>query len=104
MIDIKDVFDERVKLVKEVWVDIVKKHLEVEGLKAKIALTISHPEVITRSAYNERVSLYYRYFPNIFKGKLLVVVVKKLSGYEKYVATVYITNKRKGGEIVWPRN
>ena len=100
---IKDVFGEGIRLSEETWNDIVKKHPEVKSLKSEIALTISHPEVIIKSVYDARVTLYYRYFPTIFKGKLLVVAVKRLSQQEKYIATVYITDRRKGGEIIWPR-
>lgn len=89
-------------MTKRCWRDIVKKHPEVQGLESGVALAISHPEVIVKSLYDERMSLYYRYFPNILKGKILVVVVKTISQQEKYVATVYITDKRKGGEIIWP--
>lgn len=103
MLEIKDVFGEQVKLIENAWKDIIKKHAEVKDLKSEIALTISHPEVIVKSVYDERVTLYYRYFPNIFKGKLLVVVVRRLRQYEKYIATVYITDRRKGGEIIWPK-
>lgn len=103
MLEIKDVFNEQVKLTENAWKEIVKKHPEINGLKSDIALTISHPEIIVKSIYDERVTLYYRYFPHIFKGKLLVVVVKRLSQYEKYIATVYITDRRKGGEVIWPR-
>ncbi|MFA4889917.1 MAG: hypothetical protein WC628_10170 [Candidatus Omnitrophota bacterium] len=103
MLEIKDVFSEQVKLIENAWKDIIKKHPEVKDLKSEIAMTISHPEVIVKSVYDERVTLCYRYFPDIFKGKLLVVVVKRLSQQEKYVATVYITDVRKGGEIIWPR-
>lgn len=103
MLEVKDVFNEQVKLIEGVWKDIIKKHPEVEALKSEIVLTVSHPEVIVKSVYDERVTLYYRYFPHIFKGKLLVTVVKRLSQHEKYIATVYITDARKGGEIIWPR-
>lgn len=103
MLEIKDVFNEQVKLAEDVWRDIFKKHPEVRGLKLDIALTVSHLEVVVKSIYDERITLYYRYFPNIFSGKLLVVVVKRLSQDEKYVATVYITDKRKGGEVIWPK-
>lgn len=103
MLEMKDVFNEQVKLTEDVWTDIIKKHPEVKRLKPDIALTISHPEVIIKSIYDERMTLYYRYFPNIFSGKLLVVIVKRLSQNEKYIATVYITDKRKGGEVIWPR-
>ena len=103
MLEIKDIFNEQVRLIEGAWKDIVKKHPEVKDLKSEIALTISHPEVIIKSVYDTRVTLYYRYFPAIFKGKLLVVAVKRLSQQEKYIATVYITDRRKGGEIIWPR-
>lgn len=102
MLEINDVFGEKVKLSGDSWKDIVKKHPEVESLESAISLTLSHPEVVTKSIYNDKVSLYYRFLPNIFKGKLLVVVVKRLTQHEKYIATVYITDKRKAGEIIWP--
>ena len=103
MLEIKDVLGETVRLTKEVWDVIVIKHPELRNLKSYIAVTLSNPEVITRSFYDERVVLYYRYFPAILRGKFLVVVVKKVSNAERYVATAYITDKRKGGEILWLR-
>lgn len=104
MFEIKDVFNEPVSLTRDVWAAIVKKHPEVDGLDGEIKLTIFQPDKVVKSVYDERVNLYYKYFEKIFKGKLLVVVVKKLSRYEKYVTTAYITDKRKGGEVIWPRN
>lgn len=104
MFEIKDIFNEPVSLTRDVWTNVVRKHPEVDRLEREIKLTIFQPDKVVKSVYDERVNLYYKYFAKIFKGKLLVVVVKRLSYREKYVTTVYITDKRKGGEIIWPKN
>ena len=103
MLEIKDIFGEVLKLTDEVWDAVIIKHPEVKSLKSYIARTVSEAEVVARSVYNERVVLYYRYFPGILKGKFMVVVVKRVTHNEKYVATIYITDKRKGGELLWPK-
>jgi hypothetical protein len=98
---IRDVFGAEVILTEFAWQDIQFKHPEVRGLEEKVGRTIREPEVVVRSVYDERVVLCYSFFEEILGGKYLVVVVKTIAKGKKYVSTVYITDRRKGGEIVW---
>jgi hypothetical protein len=101
IIQINDVLGKAVLLTGSVWQDIQIKHPEVKGLEERIKETISQPEVITKSLYDERVWLYYRFFKEVLKGKYLVVIVKSVSKEENYISTIYVTDKRRGGEVVW---
>lgn len=95
-----DVFGEEVILTEEVKQVIFTKHPEVRRFFNRVEKVLAMPDTVQRSIIDVRVSLYYRFYPDIFNGKFIVVVVKRVD--RKFISTLYITDKIKIGGILWP--
>ena len=59
------------------------------------------PDYIKKSSRDTKVSLYYKYYGDIFIGKFLLVIVKK--NLRSFILTCYITDAMKRGEAIWER-
>ncbi len=80
------------------------KHPEVRRFFDRVAETLATPELVKKSVSDTRVDLYYRFYQDLFGGKYLVVVVKHLEHVgHSFISTIYVTDKVKEGEMVWPR-
>lgn len=76
-------------------------HPEMSGFEPFISETIGDPEIVIQSRSDDQARLYYRRYTDTSVGeKLLCVVVKFLQG-DAFVLTAYLTDKLKGGEILW---
>ena len=67
-------------------------------------LTLAHPETVIQSINDPEARLYYRYYFGTRVGDKWLCVVVKFVGNEAFVVTAYLTNRRKQGEVLWPRN
>lgn len=95
-----DAFGQTIELTAERWLHVLGEHQELKAFEDLIPQTLQQPDVIIRSVYDLQVRLYYKWFPQLWHGKYLVVVVK--SNRRHVVLTSYITDKIKGGERLWP--
>lgn len=95
-----DVFQSDVVLSNSVHDTILVKHPEVRDFMQHVGEALSEPDTVRRSIHDERVILYYRYYEEIFNGKYLVVVVKRID--RNFISTIYITDQIKAGDIIWP--
>jgi hypothetical protein len=57
--------------------------------------------MIKGSRRTQDVWLYYKFYSSIFRGKFLLVAVKK--SLRAFVLTCYITDEIKKGELVWQK-
>ena len=96
-----DVFDEEVVLTATVHEIILTKHPEVTDFIEQIDNVLREPDTVRRSIRDERVVLYYRYEADLFVGKWIVVVVKRID--RNYVSTIYVTDRIKSGEVLWTK-
>lgn len=90
-----------IKLTEEGWNHITQTHPELKGMLKELEGVLENPELIKKSAYNENVVLFYRYYEHIYEGKHICVVVKLDN---ESIVTAYITDRIKRGEIVWKKN
>ncbi len=77
---------------------ITVKHPSVKGKELAVQETLESPELIKESSSDSKVYLYYRKI----NGKYFCVVVKNESK-RSFIITVYITNRIKKGNIIWPK-
>lgn len=94
------VFGESVCLTEEKWNHVKHKHPEVEKYLEKIDKVLSLPDIVKLSRRDPNFHLYYKFFPEIYRGKYLLVVT---NSRRKSVSTVFITDKIKVGETIWPK-
>jgi hypothetical protein len=95
----RTVFGEEVVLPEEKWNHIMHKHPEVKQFFEKIEDVLFLPDVVKLSRRDPKVHLYYRFFREIYGGKYLLVVTNSA---RKSISTVFITDKIKVGETIWP--
>ena len=96
-----DVLDEEVVLTALVRAVILTKHPEVADFIERIESVLQEPDVIRRSIRDERVVLYYRYEAEVFDGKWIVVVIKRID--RNFISTIYVTDRIKSGEVIWTK-
>lgn len=92
----------QIELTDERWKHIVTEHPEVRGIKDRLLEILSKPDLVKRSKRDKDVLLYYRYYPHIFDGKYLLVVVKIKK--HPFLLTYYVTDRIKEGEVIWQRS
>jgi len=71
--------------------------------REKLPLVLAAPDYVKRSKRDENVLLYYRYFPELFGGKFLLVVVKR-DPVRPFVLTGYVTRSVIKGQTVWEKS
>ena len=101
MLKVRDLFLREINLSEKQWKHIVKVHPEVEVYFSEIPNILKDPQHVKRSKSDPKIWLYYRFFPNIFSGKFLLVIVKHAD--HSFVVTYYITDKIKVGESIWQK-
>ena len=90
---------------EQVYVDVLDEEVILTALVRAVILT-KHPEVADfieriESIRDERVVLYYRYEAEVFAGKWIVVVVKRID--RNFISTIYVTDQIKSGEVIWTK-
>ena len=96
-----DYCGKQIELTAERWQHIVTEHPEVKGFKAELTDILGKPSLVKHSKRDKGVLLYYRYYPNIFGGKYLLAVVK--IQLRSFLLTCYVTDKIKGGNVIWQK-
>ena len=90
--EIIDKRGKKVRLTKEQWSKIRKKHPEVEN-EELIKETLENPTKITYLNYDESVYKFYRYYKKrTYPEKFLMVLVKFLNG-DGFIITAYYMDK-----------
>ena len=90
--EIKDKNGKEIRLTKEQWKHIRKKHPEVENTE-EIEETLKRPDKITFPKIDDTIGFYYKYFKNRPSPQnYLLVLVKYLNG-DGYVITAYYEDK-----------
>lgn len=97
--EVRDIFGRLIHLTDERISHIQSQHPEIKSAQKHVKEVLQSPQFIIRSVYDSEVVLYYRFYLNLMHGKYLVVVVKR--NLRNFVLTTYITNRIKGGKILW---
>lgn len=98
----QDRFGHRVELTTERWHHITAEHPELHGGYHVLQQTLAEPERLVRSVHDSAVVLYYRFFPQLWHGKFVAVVVKRAARH--FILTAYVTDSIKGGTTLWPND
>lgn len=91
-----------VELTQERKEHILEFHPDVESYLMKIPSTLESPDKIRRSRHNPEVLLFYKYFPEIRRGKYFVAVAKV--NERSFILTCYLTDKIMTGETIYEKN
>ena len=71
------------------------------GMEPSISETLLYPQKVVRSANDANVCFYYRQYQNTIVGEKFLCVVIKTTSNDSFVVTAYLTDKVKGGEVLW---
>jgi len=96
-----NVFGEKIELIEERWLHILREHPEISGYKERIQEVLAKPDYIKESSRDTKVVLYYKFYNDIFNGKYILTVVKK--DVRSYILTCYITDMIKKGVTLWEK-
>lgn len=58
------------------------------------------PDLVKISKKDRFVHLYYKFYSDIFNGKYLLIVTQSKI---RRIITIYVTDKIKVGEVLWPQ-
>jgi hypothetical protein len=100
---IKSVRDVRIRLTRERWYHITKRHIELKKHASKVLLTVQDPDFIVRGKVGELIAV--RYFR--LKPSYLMVAYRETNEEDGFIITAhFISNisqimKR---EIVWQKS
>jgi len=94
-----DTFGHTIDFPAERWRHVLARHQELKPLQHLLSLTLLQPDAIVRSVYDANVRLYYKFFPDLWRGKYLVVVIH--FDHRNKILTAYVTHRIKGGEQLW---
>jgi len=90
-----------IELTEERWEHILSEHPEVSSLRDRIGGILKEADLVKRSRHDKAVRLYYRFDPEVWGGKYLLLVAKKAE--RSFVLTFYITDEIKQGDTIWER-
>ena len=76
-----------VELTKERWAHIIQFHPEVRRCRKYFSETLSKPDVIRKSKFDDTVYIFYRKLPRLF----FAVAVK--TNKRNFIRTAYLTHK-----------
>jgi len=94
-------FGKRVALTQGKYDHICKRHPEVSGEIDEMKETLSSPQIIRRSTYDEKVWLFYRFFEETSVTEKYLMVAMRIFNDEGLILTSYFTDKVKMGEEIW---
>lgn len=97
----RDIFGHEIVLTDAVRAIILQKHPETGDLMDLLPNVLANPDEIRQSIRDERVVLYYHFEVDVFNGKWLVVVIKRIDRH--FIATFYATDQIKSGELLWKK-
>ncbi len=101
-LNLKDKFNNKIKLTDNQWNHIVKEHPEVEPYKNRLSEVLGKPDLVKRSKRNRDTFLYYRYYKDIYRGKYLLAVAEIKE--KSMILTCYITDRIKEGGAIWRKD
>ncbi|MEW6417375.1 MAG: hypothetical protein AB1480_04555 [Nitrospirota bacterium] len=95
------ILGDSIELTDERWIHILNEHPEVKHYKDRIQEVLASPDYIKQSGRDAKVSLYYKFYNDIYDGKYILIVVKR--DLRSFILTCYITDIIKKGATLWER-
>ncbi|HXU35177.1 MAG TPA: hypothetical protein VN937_02355 [Blastocatellia bacterium] len=100
---IQDIWNRSIRLTDERLNHLETDHPEIQGQAPKIIETMSDPDIITRSATDPQVELFYKhYLSTPVTTKFLCVVLNVLTD-DNFIITSFFTNTVKKGDVIWEK-
>ncbi|MBR8829047.1 MAG: hypothetical protein DSM107014_14305 [Gomphosphaeria aponina SAG 52.96 = DSM 107014] len=99
--------DGEVELTLDRELHIIERHPDLgKAYQEKICDTLAKPDEVRSDLRFQNTLLFSRWYPNLRKGKYLVVaVVTDILPQERHwIVTAYMTRKITQGEMIWTRN
>jgi len=87
-----------VELTDERREHILKYHPDVAPFLDRTEEVLAYPDAIRRSSQDSQVVLFYKFYPDILKGKYIVVVAKEED--RSFILTIYLTRSVRTGVII----
>jgi hypothetical protein len=81
----------------------ILEHPEMQGMEARIAETVRHPEKVLESLSDPQARLYYRMYVATRVGDKHLCVVVKMADNDAFVLTAYLMTRPAGGRQLWPK-
>lgn len=92
MILVNSVNGTPIKLTRERWNHIIKRHPELEDQKEKVLETLRQPDFVQEGDFESFLAIkFYKETP--LTTKFLVVIYKEVAGKDGFILTAYFTNK-----------
>ncbi len=92
-----------VRLTRERWTHIVKRHPEMEGQRHRVLETVSAPEMIQEGDFGEYLAIRF-YEGTPLTSKFLVVVYKEVDRTDGFILTAYYSGKpSERRRVLWKR-
>lgn len=91
-----------IRFTEERWSHIAQ-HPEMTGMRGAVEETLRDPEAVVESLSDPSARLYYRYYQRTMVGGKYLCTVVKLTSVDAFVITSYLTDRVKGGKVLWPK-
>jgi len=97
-----DRFDRRIRLTDERKTHIFRRS-EMINQEAKIIETLKDPDIISYTALDKTVHLYYKFYKSTPVTQKYLLVAVKILNSEGFIVASFFTNKVKKGELIWQK-
>jgi hypothetical protein len=98
---ITDCFGRAVRITDERLAHILA-HPEMAGMAQEIENVLRQPQLVRRSLSDTSARLFYDFYARTMVGGKWLCIVVKYMEVDAFVVTVYLTDKPKAGEDLWP--
>ncbi|HYM15310.1 MAG TPA: hypothetical protein VEZ14_07100 [Dehalococcoidia bacterium] len=102
MLTIRDYAGATIRLTDERLSHILSRQEMRLMAPERLAETLFSPEQVVQSRSDPEARLYYRHYQDTPVGPKHLCVVVADRAADAFVLTAYVTDTRKGGEILWP--
>ena len=99
---VRDHEGREIRLTEERWQHI-SEHPEMVLMRDAVEETLRQPEIVVQSLSDPEVRLYYRFYDDTVVGQKYLSVAVKVMAKDAFVITAYLTDRTKGGQVLWQR-
>lgn len=93
--------NKKIRLTENQFYEIKLKHPEIVNQENKFKETLTSPDAIRKTQYENNAWLFYKFFKTTPVTQKYLMVAIKLLNDEGFVVTAYFTDRIKIGEEIW---
>jgi len=92
-----------VRLTKERWQHIVRRHPEMDDQRERVLETVAEPDMIQQGDFGALLAI--RFYPDTpLTSKSLVVAYREVSPEDGFILTAYLTRRPSARRVtIWKR-